>query len=280
MDPKFHPAVTAVKAGDFEAFRALLRDDPTLATDRSSTSHPTLLQCVVLDGKDMPHCTEMAALLIDAGAPVDEPLIAAASIDNIQVIPVLLKAGAAINGDGRWSPIEDALTFCAQRAVKLLLERGASIHNLRIAAGVGRADLIDGFFDADGRLKPEAGKLAWPFPDPDGGWSQDPQDIVDNAFVYSCMSGRIDAAECLLEHGARINAIPPGFDYAGTGLHYAAFNGHRPLVEYLLAHGADPRIEDTKVHGTAAGWANHAGFAEIKDLLDKAIDSGGAPRSA
>ena len=51
------------------------------------------------------------------------------------------------------------------------------------------------------------------------------------------MSGRIDAAECLLKHGARLNAIPPGFDYAGTGLHYAAFNGHRPLVEYLLAHG-------------------------------------------
>ena len=84
------------------------------------------------------------------------------------------------------------------------------------------------------------------------------------------MSGRVDAAECLLEHGARINAIPPGFDYAGTGLHYAAFNGHRPLVEYLLAHGADPRIKDKKVNGTAAGWADHAGFAEIKDLLEKA----------
>ena len=270
MDPKFHPAIAAVKAGDLETFRALLRDDPSLATDRSSNSHPTLLQCVVLDGKDVPHCAEMAQLLIDAGAPVDEPLIAAASIDNIEAIPVLLKAGAAINGNGRWSPIEDALTFSAHRAVKLLLERGASIHNLRIAAGVGRADLIEGFFDADGSLKPEAGKLAWPFRDPDGGWSQDPQDIIDNAFVYSCMSGRIDAAECLLKHGARINAIPPGFDYAGTGLHYAAFNGHRPLVEYLLAHGADPRIKDKKVNGTAAGWADHAGFAEIKELLEKA----------
>ena len=270
MDSKFHRAIAAVKAGDLEAFRALLRDDPSLATDRSSISHPTLLQCVVLDGKDVPCCTEMVQLLIDAGAPVDEPLIAAASINNMEVIPVLLKAGAAINGDGRWSPIEDALTFGAFDAVKLLLERGASIHNLRIAAGVGRADLIEGFFDADGSLKPEAGKLAWPFPDPDGGWSQDPQDIIDNAFVYSCMSGRIDAAECLLKHGARINAIPPGFDYAGTGLHYAAFNGRRHLVEYLLAHGADPRIKDKKVNGTAAGWADHAGFAEIKDLLEKA----------
>ncbi len=150
----------------------------------------------------MPHCAEMAQLLIDAGAPIDEPLIAAASIDNIEAIPILLKSGAAINGNGKWSPIEDALTFSSHRAVKLLLEQGASIHNLRIAAGVGRLDLIEGFFDAEGRLKPEAGKLAWPFRDPDGGWSQDPPDIIDNAFVYACMSGRIDAAECLLNHGA------------------------------------------------------------------------------
>jgi hypothetical protein len=101
---------------------------------------------VVLDGKEAPHCTEMVQLLIDAGAPVDEPLIGAASVDNIEVIPVLLKAGAAINGDGRWSPIEEAFTFNAQGALKLLLKRGASIHNLRIAAGVGWADLIEGFF--------------------------------------------------------------------------------------------------------------------------------------
>jgi ankyrin repeat protein len=270
MDPRFHPAIAAVKAGDLEALRVLVRDDPSLPTDRSSTSHPTLLQCVVLDGKDVPHCTEMVQLLIDAGAPVDEPLIAAASIDNIDAIPALLKAGAAINGNGRWSPLEEALTFGAHRAVELLLERGASIHNLRIAAGVGRVDLIEGFFDAEGSLKPEAGKLAWPFRDPEGGWSQNPKDIIDNAFVYSCMSGRIDAAECMLKHGARINTIPPGFDYAGTGLHYAAFTGRRPLVEYLLAQGADPLIKDKKVNGTAAGWADHAGFAEIKDLLERA----------
>ena len=77
----------------------------------------------------------------------------------------------------------------------------------------------------------------------------------------------------LAQSRRRINAIPPGFDYAGTGLHYAAFNGHRPLVEYLLADGADPRIKDKKVNSTAAGWADHTGFAEIKELLEKAESS-------
>ena len=270
MDPKFHPAVDAIKAGDLERFRTLLREDPSLATARSSKSHPTLLQCVVLDGYEVPHSSEMAKLLIDAGAEVDGPLIAAASMNNVEAIPVLLDAGAAINGNGTWSPIEDALAFGAHRAVRLLLERGATIHNLRIAAGLGRADLIDGFFNPDCSLKAEAGKLAWPFGEPAEGWSQDPQDTIDNAFVYACRSGQIDAGERLLQHGARINAIPPGFDYPGTGLHYAAMDGHQPMVDYLLAHGADPRIKDKKVSSTPAGWAEHGGHPEIEELLQRA----------
>jgi hypothetical protein len=47
-------------------------------------------------------------------------------MDNVDVIPVLLDAGAATNGNGTWSPLEDALAFGAQRAVKLLLERAAT----------------------------------------------------------------------------------------------------------------------------------------------------------
>ena len=228
---------------------------------------------MVLDGYEVPHSPEMVKLLIDAGAEqeyVDESLIAAASMDNVEAIPVLLDAGAAINGNGTWSPVEDALAFGKHRIVRLLLERGATIHNLRIAAGLGRADLIDGFFHPDGSLKAGAGKLAWPFGEPAEGWSQDPQDILDNAFVYACRSGRIEAAERLLQHGARINALPPGFDYAGTGLHYAAMDGHRPMVEYLLAHGADPCLKDQKVSATPAGWADHGGHPEIAALLERA----------
>jgi ABC-type spermidine/putrescine transport system permease subunit I len=65
------------------------------------------------------------------------------------------------------------------------------------------------------------------------------QGIVNNAFVYACMHGHIDAAKLLLEKGAEINIVPGGFDYAGTGLHYAALNGHRAMVEFLLQQGAD-----------------------------------------
>jgi hypothetical protein len=39
------------------------------------------------------------------------------------------------------------------------------------------------------------------------------------------------------------------------------------MVEFLLARGADPSIEDTKIGQTAAAWADHAGHPEIRDRL-------------
>ena len=148
----------------------------------------------------------------------------------------------------------------------LLLERGAKVQNLRTAAGLGRTDLIESYFNDNGSLKPEAGKINWPFGDLHS-WSQDQQGIVNNAFVYACMHGHLDAAQLVLDKGAEINVIPGGFDYAGTGLHYAALNGHRAMVEFLLALGADRNLKDTKVNSTASGWADYGGHPELRDFL-------------
>ena len=63
MDARFHPAVAAIKQGDLEQLRALMRQDPALASSRSTTSHPTLLQCLVLSGKNSPNKLEMAEVV-------------------------------------------------------------------------------------------------------------------------------------------------------------------------------------------------------------------------
>lgn len=286
MDKKFHPAIEAMRAADVEKLRTLVAADPSLATSRSSKSHPTLLQALVLDGKDKPKNLELVQVLIDAGAELNEPLVAAASIDNRAAAELLLDHGAAIDGSGGWSPLEEALYWDSRNALALLLERGAKVQNLRTAAGLGRTDLIESYFNADGSLKPEAGRIDWPFgnlnsiacsnhdatgkqslADRVNEWSQDRQGIVNNAFVYACMHGHIDAAKLLLDKGAEINVIPGGFDFAGTCLHYAALNGHRSMVGFLLAHGADRSIKDTKVNSTPAGWADHGGHPELRDLL-------------
>ena len=104
MDAKFHPAMAAIKAGDLDQLKALVAADPTLATSRSSTSHPTLLQCVALDANGKPNAREMAQVLIDAGADLNESLVAAASIDNRPVAELLLDHGAALDGTGGWTP--------------------------------------------------------------------------------------------------------------------------------------------------------------------------------
>jgi ankyrin repeat protein len=286
MDAKFHPAMQAVKLGDLDGFKALIAEDPSLATSRSSKSHPTLLQCVALDGNGKPNSVEMARILIDAGAGLNQPLIAAAGINNRAVAQLLLDQGAAIEGTGGWSPLEEALYWNSTDVIALLLERGAAVRNLRIAAGLGRTDLIEGYFNPGGSLKPQAGRINWPWggletiassnfdeagrqklTDCVSAWSQDRQGIINNAFVYACMHGHVEAARLLLEKGAEINTIPGGFDYAGTGLHYAALNGHRAMVEFLLQKGADRRVKDTKVGSLAAGWAEHGGHPELRDLL-------------
>ncbi len=163
MDAQFHPATQAIKSGDLARLRALLEQDCSLATARSSTSHPTLLQCLALEAVDVPNKIDMAELLIDAGAEVNGPLGAAACIDNVEIAALLLDRGAEINGTGSWSPLEEALYWNNQRVIDLLLDCGASLHNLRIASVLGRIDLIESFFNSDETLKPEAGRIDWPF---------------------------------------------------------------------------------------------------------------------
>jgi hypothetical protein len=102
VDPKFDAAIAAIRAGDVERLRIVVQADPTLATSRSSTSHPTLLQCLVLDARDNPNQVEMARILIDAGADINGPLCASASGNNVAAAVLLLDSGAAIDRTGGW----------------------------------------------------------------------------------------------------------------------------------------------------------------------------------
>jgi len=60
--------------------------------------------------------------------------------------------------------------------------------------------------------------------------------MINNAFVYACMHGHIEAARLLLQHGAEINVVPGGFDYAGTGFtlcsaQWTTSDGRIPFAE-------------------------------------------------
>lgn len=272
MDERFRAAQGAIHDGNLDQFESLLAGDPGLATARSRCSHPTLLQCLVLTISEHPHLERSIGGLAAGGGELTDPLIAACGVDNVRAVAALLDLGANIEGNGKWSPLEEALYWGSRKALDLLLSRGAAIDSLRKAAGVGRTDYIDRCFTESGELTKAAGFVRWPWfdkPIPDS-IRFDRQQIVDNALVYAGAWCRIEAANVLLGRGANVNARPAGFDFTGTPLHYAALNGRWKMTAFLLEHGADPAARDGKVNDTPDGWAKHGGHQDLAEHLARA----------
>ena len=121
-----------------KASRRCSKQDPGLATARSQVSHPTLLQCLVLTMPPVDTLESLIDLLAEHGAELTDPLIAASGMDNVRAMGKLLDLGADIEGNGRWSPLEEALYFGNGTALKLLLDRGASATQPARRRGSGR----------------------------------------------------------------------------------------------------------------------------------------------
>jgi ankyrin repeat protein len=272
MDTRFHPAQAALAAGDVEGLASLLKADPGLAAARSLTrGHPTLLQCLVLTMPPVDPLENLIDLLADHGAELTDPLVASCGIGNGRAVIKLLDLGARIDGNGRWSPLEEALYFGQEAVVSVLLQRGAVVDNLRTAAGLGDLEKVARCFDETGALTAAAGEIAWPFGNVLESFPadvrRDRQQMLGNALVYAASWGRIDVAKYLLDQGAQVNLIPAGFDYAGTPLHYAALQGRREMVELLLREGADPTVRDTKIKTLAEDWAEHGRHSDLAEYL-------------
>ena len=268
MDARFHPSEAAIALGDIERIASLLTADPELATARSQCSHPTILQCLVLTMPPVDTLESLIGLLADHGAELSDPLIAACGVDNLRAIAKLLDRGARIDGNGRWSPLEEALYWGNEASVSLLLEQGAAVSNLRTAAALGDMERIARCFDATGALTAAAGEVAWPFglPIPKS-VRRDREQVLGNALVYAAAWGRSESVDRLMDHGAQVNLIPAGFDYAGTPLHYAALRGRRDMVDRLLRFGADPAVRDSKIGKLPEDWAEHDGHGDLSEYL-------------
>ena len=281
MDHKFLPAIAAIRDGRPTTLEALLRVDPRLATDRSSCSHPTLLQCLVLDGAKHRGLVQikMAEAVIGRGAAIDAPLIAAASIGNVVMTNFLLNRGASIDGKPEiisgWTPVEESLYWGSAQVTALLMRRGASIFNLRTAAGLGDLEAMDQRFNLNKdseSVHAEAVNSPW---GPMESKSEDPpwQQQLDNALSYAALADQREAAEWLMDSGAQVNALPPGFHVPCTALHWAANRGHRPMCEQLIARGANLEAVDTTHKQTPAQWAEHGNKKDVARFLEAGLSS-------
>ncbi len=256
-----------IQAGDAGGLKALIDQDPQFSTEEGLTE---TLNYLVLAAHHVASRVEMAQVLIRAGAQLIGPLTAAGGVDNVAVAEALLDAGAPIDGEGRWSPLEEALYFGQFGMVAMLVKRDAPVHNLRIAAGLGRVDCLEGFFTPGGELKPEAGDIAWPFGAlPEDQQARSSQDLIDHGLAYAGMHGHQQAVAWLLEHGARINALAPGFEHRGGVLHWAAIRGKESVVKYLVAQGADVGLRDGTLNLLASDWAAHEGHEAVAGFLQQ-----------
>lgn len=253
----FESAADAVVAGDITVLTQLLREDPKLIRARSTRSHrSTLLHYVGANGvedfrqKTPTNAVEVARILLNAGAEVDADNgdyggrgtalgLVATSVHparmglQIALLETLLDAGASPDGlPGGWNPVIAALHNGRGFAAEFLAARGARL-DLEGAAGVGRLDAVESFFDTNGHLKPPATQVQ-----------------MEDGFLWACEYGHIGVVEFLLQNGLDV-ATKRGC----TGLHWAAFNAHVEMVKLLLNRNAPIDVRDQDFDGTPLGWA-------------------------
>jgi len=97
--------------------------------------------------------------------------------------------------------------------------------------------------------------------------------LVSKDIFYSSSIGDLAAVKLLIEGNeqkqikkANVDAV----DASGnTALHWAAYRNHAPVVEYLLANGANPEMTNKEDGQTPLHWACVAGNAACVHLLLK-----------
>ncbi|HEY5568023.1 MAG TPA: ankyrin repeat domain-containing protein [Gammaproteobacteria bacterium] len=251
---RFEAAVDAIIAGDVAALERLLRDDPELIRARSKRKHRSmLLHYVGSNGVESwrqrtpKNIASIARLLLEAGADVDAVAdmyggsktlgLAATSMHPAQagvldeLVDVLVEYGAAIVGPGL---VNGCLANGRRIGAEMLARRGAPL-DFEGAAGVGRLDLVRGFFDGDGTSTRIATAAQ-----------------LRDAFTWACEFGRADVVEFLLAQGMDVSARLK--HHGQTGLHWAACGGHVDTVKALLRRGAPVDANDETWGGTPLAW--------------------------
>jgi ankyrin repeat protein len=294
------------------AYRAIEANDRDRVVELVD-AHPEIVEMRGTNGNDlfgMANDLEITRFLLARGADVNRgndygwtKLHQAGYSNDVELARLLLAAGARsglyARGDGG-TPLIAAL-FWGHREVAPLL--GLEPGNLRVAAGLGRVDMIDELAGT-----PAAGAHRG-FYRPHGGFpewtpSDDPQEILDEALVWAAKADRVEAIDRLVELGANVEADPYrgtplawaaangrvasvrrlvelGADVNGLGtfggpshgegvppLHLAAQAGQEEAVDLLIELGADPTIRDALYDGTAAGWAAHGCRPDLAERLE------------
>ena len=262
---------TSIRANDLAAATDLLRS----GADVNRRGPEGFTPLMIASGLGQP---QMVELLLTAGADVlaVEPrtgavaLHKAAQSGNTDVIGLLLDHGAFIDQQGAvlgHTPLMDAVVYKQEKAVRLLLNRGArtTVRNhwqqtaLELAHrdGIGKvARLIEARDEADA------------------------EQVRSQTLITALKAGDIGEVGRLIAAGASVNERAPmagSLDDDYTPLGIAAREGHADIVQVLLDAGADPRQAIGLFRGTPLHEASYFGHADIVRIMTQVRERGSAP---
>jgi ankyrin repeat protein len=222
--------VVAIHSGDVETVDRLVHSYAGLASAPVGGRHGTRTPLhVVTDWPGyFPNGPQIARILLAAGADpnardpeprAEAPLHWAASSDDADVARVLIDGGADINmPDGSiGSPLDNAIGYGCWNVAHLLVDRGAQVDSLWVAAALGMFARLQELIAAEPSVD---------------------IDDVSQAFWHACAAGQRRAAEFLLGLGADLNASP---EYAsGRPLDAAQGRGtqRENVITWLRERGA------------------------------------------
>lgn len=313
----FLAAFRALEDGDTTRLASLLKRHRNLTRQRGTNGNSLLNLAVSLAPKAKFDSALILNELLSAGADVNDandrgwtPLHQAAYGNQGEIAATLIEAGADLDPEAHGSggtPLVCALFWGHREVAEILGRHSVAPGNLRVAAGLGHPDLLgkclgeagalaDDAFAARGFYRPHSGFPDWnPF--------SESQEVLDEALVWACKTGRteilprlkqagarpdadpyrgtpliwaavcnrLETAEWLVNHGATVNlkATFGGLTHGRgiTALHLAAQYGHLSMVKLLIRRGADPKIKDDLYQSDAAGSANFFGQVAVRDYL-------------
>lgn len=266
---RFETAADAIAGGDMATIERLLNYDPELIRARSTRKHHSmLLHYTGANGVEAfrqrtpKNAVQVAEALLRAGAEVDAvadmyggsttlSLIATSIHPQLaglqqELIDLLLAHGARMDHAGTAGNVHALVNGCLANgrgeAAEFLARRGAPL-DLEGAAGVGRLDIVQSFFNPNGSLTAAA-----------------TLEQMRDGFGWACEYGRGNVVEFLLDHGMDADSRLPrtGNGHGKTGLHWAALGGNVEIVKALLNRNVPVDVKDQTYGATPLGWALYA----------------------
>jgi ankyrin repeat protein len=194
--------------------------------------------------------TIAAVVLVGCGPSVD--IWTAAEQGDIKAVKQHLDAGTDVNAKDKYgrTPLDEAAGEGHKEVVELLIAEGADVNAMDddgdtpldrvMPFGINKTETAD-------LLRKHGGKTG-----------------AELSIHKAAEAGNIEAVKQHLAAGANVNAKD---EDSKTPLLHAAVDGHKDVVELLIAKGADIELRCTTCGGTALGHAASGGHKEIIELL-------------